>query len=149
MSLGLQNLKLGLHLTGITVGLQKKPLGLQNLGTRITKKKASGLQKDYKKKCWDYNPLPSVDWAYLQSCPTQTQPLCGYTTTMYPTVKQLSRPRVYQGRPPPPPPLHNTINHCVSRRNHCVGQFLCKNLLESNFQGPHVYQGFPPIEQHT
>ena len=24
-----------------------------------------------------------------------------------------------------------------------------KNLLENNFQGPHVYQGFPPIEQHT
>ena len=46
------------------------------------------------------------------------------------------------GAPPPPPP-HNTINHCVSRRNHCVGQFLCNNLLEHNFQGPHVYQGFP------
>ena len=65
-----------------------------------------------------------------------------HTTTMYPTGKQLSMPRVYQGRPPPPP-IHNTINHCVSKRNHCVGQFLCKNLLENNFHGPHVYQGFP------
>ena len=64
-----------------------------------------------------------------------------HTTTVYPTGKQLSGPRVYQGRPPPPP--HNTNNHCVSRRNHCVGQFLCKNLLENNFQGPHVYKGFP------
>ena len=45
--------------------------------------------------------------------------------------------------PAPPPSPHNTNNHCVSRRNHCVGQSPCKKLLENNFQGPHVYQGFP------
>ena len=69
-----------------------------------------------------------------------------HTTTLYPTGKQLSGPRVYQGRPPPPP--HNTNNHCVSRRNHCVGQFLCKNLLENNCLGPHVYKGFPYNTTH-
>ena len=51
-------------------------------------------------------------------------------------------------RAAPPPPPHNTNNHCVSRRNHCVGQFLCKNLLENNFQGPHVYKGFPYNTTH-
>ena len=122
---------------------------------------------------------------FIRGSPYKTihiTPVWPHTTTVYPTGKQLLGPRVYQGRPPPPSPPHNTINHCVSGLNHCVGQFLCKNLLENNFQGPtfirgspyniphittvcahtitvyttgkqlsgpHVYQGFPPIKQHT
>ena len=60
--------------------------------------------------------------------------------------------------PPPPSSQHN--NHCVGIRNHCVGQFSCKNytdplsgsiylkkLLENSLRVP----GFPspPLAQNT
>ena len=51
---------------GVTEGLQKKRWDYKKLGSRITKKKASGLQKITKKNRRDYNPLPSLVWAYLR-----------------------------------------------------------------------------------
>ena len=53
---------------GVTEGLQKKRWDYKKLGSRITKKKASGLQKITKKNRRDYNPLPSLVWAYLRLC---------------------------------------------------------------------------------
>ena len=47
-----------------------------------------------------------------------------------------------------PPPSHNTNNHCVSLRKHCVVQFPCKKLLESNFQSPMFVRGSPYKSTH-
>ena len=60
----------------------------------------------------------------LYSFITQATTGCVHGTAVWvnPSQKLLTTEglHVYQGFPPP---LHNTNNHCVGIRNHCVGQF--------------------------
>ena len=83
------------------------------------------------------------------SCKNYTEPLCGLIHLKKLLENNFKGPMFIRG--PPPSSQHN--NHCVGIRNHCVGQFSCKNyteplcgsihlkkLLENNLRVP----GFPP-----
>ena len=100
------------------------------------------------------------------SIPSQhKQPLCGYTEQLCGSIPLKNHWKTTLRAPclagAPPSPLHNTNNHSVGIRNHCLGQFPCKNypeplcrsihlkkLLENNFKGHMFIKDPPPSSQH-
>ena len=74
---------------------------------------------------------------FIRDSPYKTThiPLCGHTQPLCTLLENKFQGPVFSRAAPSPPP-HNTNNYCVSRRNHFLGQFLCKNLLENTFKGP-------------